>query len=68
MLAFDPFRYTQGRWLDRDKERRDARSLHFDFDALMDVAIKSSPGARRVTHCEREEGGSSRVFHDPFGQ
>ena len=60
--AFDPFTYTQGRWLDRDKERRDVRRLHFDFDALLDVAIKCSPGARRVTHCEKKEGGFNRIF------
>ena len=60
--AFDPFTYTQGHWLDRDKERQDVRRLHFDFDALLDVAIKCSPGARRVTHCEKKEGGFNRIF------
>lgn len=28
----------------------------------MDVAIKSSPGARRVTHCDKKECGFNRVF------
>ena len=43
-------------------ERREARQLHFDFDALLDVAIKSSKGARQVIGCEKKEGGFNRVF------
>lgn len=60
--AFDPYTYNEGRWLDLDHERRDARKLSFNFDALLDEAIKCSPGARRVVDCEKKEGGFNRVF------
>ncbi|KAK5115920.1 hypothetical protein LTR62_000376 [Meristemomyces frigidus] len=60
--AFDPFTYTHGRWLDRDHERRKARELHFDFDALLNLAVKCSPGARQVLDCKKKEGGFNRVF------
>ncbi|KAF2768397.1 hypothetical protein EJ03DRAFT_352297 [Teratosphaeria nubilosa] len=51
-------------WRSRNEitEQQDARVLHFDFDALLDAAIKCSPGARRVTHCDKKEGGFDRVF------
>ncbi|CAK1366672.1 hypothetical protein CB0940_10065 [Cercospora beticola] len=60
--SFDPFIYTQGHWLDRDQAQRAARVLKFDFDALLDTAIKCSPGASRVVQCEKKEGGFNRVF------
>jgi len=63
--VFDPYSYTQGRWLDQDAERRAARELRFDFDALLEAAVKSSEGAREVISCEKKEkkdGGSNRVF------
>lgn len=60
--GFDPFVYTQGHWLDRDQTQREARVLKFDFDALVDTAIKCSPGASRVVQCEKKEGGFNRVF------
>ncbi|KAK6001278.1 hypothetical protein QM012_002609 [Aureobasidium pullulans] len=46
--AFDPYAYTQGRWLDKDRERREARQLDFNFEALVDIAINSSDGAHRL--------------------
>nr|OQO21897.1 hypothetical protein B0A51_10989 [Rachicladosporium sp. CCFEE 5018] len=60
--AFDPYTYTQGRWLHKDEELRKVRSLKFDFEALLDVAIKCTIGAQRVVHCEKKEGGYNRVF------
>lgn len=58
----DPYSYSGGRWLHRDEQRRKARRLEFDFDALLDVAVKNSKGAREVVSCEKKEGGFSRVF------
>jgi len=60
--AFNPYSYTQGRWLDRDTERREARELHFNFDALLEAAVRCSGGARQVTSCEKKEGSFNRVF------
>ena len=61
-LAFDPYTYTQGRWLHRNNERQEARRLSFNFDALLGLAIDRSPGATRVLSCDKKEGGFSRVF------
>lgn len=36
--------------------------MRFDFNALLDVAVKSSEGARQVVGCEKKEGGFNRVF------
>ena len=60
--AFDPYAYTQGRWLDRDTERRKARDIRFNFDALLDIAVKSSDGAREIVSCEKKEGSFNRAF------
>jgi len=61
-IAFDPYVYSHGKWLDRNGERQHARRLDFDFDALLDLAIDRSRGAKRVTSCEKKEGGFNRVF------
>ena len=61
-LAFDPYTYTQGRWLHRNDERQEARRLRFDFDDLLGLAIDRSPGATRVLSCDKKEGGFNRVF------
>jgi hypothetical protein len=61
-IAFDPYSYTHGRWLNRDTKKREARQMHFDFDALLDVAIRSSRGASKVVYCEKKEGSFSRAF------
>jgi hypothetical protein len=60
--AFDPHSYTQGRWLDRDSERRKARDIRFNFDALLDIAIESSAGATAVVSCEKTERSFNRAF------
>jgi hypothetical protein len=60
--AFDPYAYTQGRWLDRDSQKRKAREICFDFDALLDIAVKSSNGAREVVSCEKKEGSFNRAL------
>lgn len=36
--------------------------MHFDFNALLDLAIECSPGARQVIDCKKKEGGFNRVF------
>lgn len=61
-IAFDPYSYSQGHWLDRDEQRQKSRRLGFNFDALLDVAINHSEGAREVVACEKREGGFNRVF------
>lgn len=61
-IAFDPYSYSRGRWLDRDEQRQKARRLEFNFDALLDVAVNCSVGAREVVACEKKEGGFNRVF------
>jgi len=46
----------------RDSERRRAREIHINFDALIDIAVKSSDGARKVVSCEKKEGAFNRAF------
>lgn len=36
--------------------------MHFDFEALLNVAIKSSHGASRVVRCKKKEGNFDRAF------
>lgn len=48
--------------MDRDEQRQKARRLDFNFEALLDVAVKCSNGAREVVACEKREGGFNRVF------
>ncbi|KAM0714559.1 hypothetical protein Q7P37_009855 [Cladosporium fusiforme] len=60
--SFDPYTYSQGQWLHRNEERQNARRLHFNFEALLDVAVKHSKGAREVVACEKREGGFNRIF------
>ncbi|KAK4553092.1 hypothetical protein LTR86_009819 [Recurvomyces mirabilis] len=61
-IAFDPYSSSRGRWLDRDERRQRARRQEFNFDALLDVAVKCSKGAHEVVSCEKREGGFNRVF------
>ena len=58
----NPYKYTSGRWLRRDKLERDARFLSFDFDALRRKALELCPGAASITSYEKKEGGYNRVF------
>lgn len=62
VIAFDPYTYSQGKWLHRNEERQNARKLHFNFEALLEVAMKRSEGAREVVSCEKREDGFNRVF------
>ncbi|KAF2150526.1 hypothetical protein K461DRAFT_269966 [Myriangium duriaei CBS 260.36] len=60
--SFDPHTYSEGHWLDQNAKRQESRRLHFDFDALLRLAVESSPGAKGVVGCEKREGGFNRVF------
>ncbi|KAI9036879.1 phosphotransferase family protein [Aspergillus affinis] len=58
----DPYRYTSGRWLNRDELERNSRYIRFDFSALCERAISLCPGATKIIECEKKEGGFNRVF------
>ena len=60
--APNPYKYTSGRWLRRDKLEHDARILTFDFNALRTKVLELSPGAASITNYEKKEGGYNRVF------
>jgi hypothetical protein len=60
--SFDPFTYTAGRWLHRDKAQLQARFLEFDFHLLCKKAVDACPGAKSVLECMKKEGGFNRVF------
>lgn len=60
--APNPYQYTSGRWLHNEQERLATRSLDFDFQTLLNAAVKASPGAERVARYEKFEGGFNRVF------
>ncbi|KAH9208983.1 kinase-like domain-containing protein [Leptodontidium sp. 2 PMI_412] len=57
-----PYRYTTGRWLNRDKLQREARYIKFDFPALCKKAVNTCSGATKVIRYEKKEGGFNRVF------
>ncbi|KAJ5690116.1 hypothetical protein N7462_004508 [Penicillium macrosclerotiorum] len=61
-LRTDPYSYTNGRWLHQDELQRQARDVRFDFDELMRVVLRTQPAAKKVTACEKQEGGFNRVF------
>ena len=58
----DPHSYTTGRWLHRDQEQLKSRHIDFSFPALLNVALKVSPGAGKVTKYDKVEGGFNRAF------
>lgn len=58
----DPFRYSSGKWLRKDKEHQEARHISFDFDALCRRVVEICPGADSIRTYEKKEGGSNRVF------
>lgn len=62
LKAPDPYLYTTGRWINRDKLQREARYLKFDFPALCKKAVNACPGATKVIRYEKKEGGFNRVF------
>ncbi|KAH8423968.1 uncharacterized protein LDX57_001724 [Aspergillus melleus] len=58
----DPYRYTSGRWLNRDELERNSRYIRFDFSALCERAISLCLGATKIIGSEKKEGGFNRVF------
>lgn len=61
-FGFDPHEYTNGRWLRADTAQRDARRVKFDFPALCQKAISSTPGATGILDCSKEEGNFNSAF------
>lgn len=61
-FGFDPYEYTDGRWLRSDVAQRDARRVKFDFPALCQKAISSAPGAKGILECLKVEGNFDRAF------
>jgi len=61
-LALDPYTYTTGRWLNRDRLERESRYIQFDFAALCKRTVELCPTARRVVRYEKKEGGFNRAF------
>ena len=47
-LALDPYTYTSGRWLNKDKKERESRYILFDFAALCKKAVELCPRAGKV--------------------
>ena len=60
--CLDPYNYTSGRWLRRDKLERDSRYIPFDFDALCRRVVELCPGAVSIKTYDKQEGGFNRVF------
>ncbi|BDD57422.1 hypothetical protein MAP00_002785 [Monascus purpureus] len=58
----DPYSYTGGRWLNRDRLQRTSRFIDFDFSELCNTAMKLFPQASKVVDCVKKEGGFNRVF------
>ncbi|KAI3394042.1 hypothetical protein diail_3307, partial [Diaporthe ilicicola] len=61
-FGFDPYEYTNGRWLRADAAQRDARRVKFDFPALCQKAISSALGAKEILECSKVEGNFNRAF------
>lgn len=61
-IACDPYSYTGGRWLNRDRLQRTSRFIDFDFSELCNTAMKLFPQASKVVDCVKKEGGFNRVF------
>lgn len=61
-VKFDPYSYTSGRWLRRDKLERDAHYIKFYFGALCQKVLALCPDAVSVADCQKIEGGFNRVF------
>ncbi|EXJ68100.1 uncharacterized protein A1O5_08715 [Cladophialophora psammophila CBS 110553] len=56
------FQFTNGRFLTRDKQQRDARYVNFDLGALCAIAASIGPSISRVREVEKLEGGFSKVL------
>lgn len=61
-FGFDPYEYTNGRWLRADAAQCGARRVNFDFPALCQKAISSAPGAKKILECSKVEGNFNRAF------
>lgn len=61
-VDLNPYEYTSGRWLHRNKDQTEARYIEFDYDALCRKAVEQCPGSQRVAKCKKIEGGFNRVF------
>ncbi|RAK97240.1 uncharacterized protein BO80DRAFT_415183 [Aspergillus ibericus CBS 121593] len=61
-VGFDPYTYTDGRWLHRDALQRESRRIVFNFPALCERVISLCPGATEIVNCEKKDGGFNRVF------
>ena len=62
LTAIDPYLYTIGRWLNRDRQRREARRVEFDSAGLCARAVEVCSGATKVVRYEKKEGDFNRVF------
>jgi hypothetical protein len=62
LIGVDPYAYTSGRWLRRDKLEHDLRYIKFDFKALCRTVVELCPGAESITTYEKKEGGFNRVL------
>ena len=60
--AADPYIYTTGRWLNRDKLQHEACYRKFDFPALCKKAVNTCSGTTKVIRYEKKEGGFNRSF------
>ncbi|KAF2184739.1 hypothetical protein K469DRAFT_739173 [Zopfia rhizophila CBS 207.26] len=61
-LDLDPYNYTAGHWLHRDREEREVRYIKFDFDALRRRVVEVCDGATAIASYEKKEGTANRVF------
>ncbi|ETI22031.1 hypothetical protein G647_06101 [Cladophialophora carrionii CBS 160.54] len=56
------FQYTNGRFLTRDQQQRDARYVKFDLDALCAIAANTGPSVSPVREIEKLEGGFNKAL------
>lgn len=56
------FRYTNGRFLVREKESCDQRCLKFDVDQLCDIAASAGSSKSPIRTIEKVEGGFSKAL------
>jgi hypothetical protein len=58
----DPYAYTGGKWLYRDKIEQSLRYIQFDFEALRRRVLEISHDSKSIVSYEKKEGGFNRVF------
>ncbi|KAL2855722.1 kinase-like domain-containing protein [Aspergillus pseudodeflectus] len=61
-FGIDPYAYTSGRFLRRDKLEVAARYIQFNYPALCRKVLEVSPGASAIVDCAKIDGGFNRVF------